>query len=403
MSTNARIAIWVAVVCVALGFLWLVRGVLPPFILAIVVAMVLEPVVRKLGEFHVPRPAAVLSITAAFFGLVATAIILVTPRVADQINDARVNVQSLVGQWTQDEANDNVFVRWNPIVRAQPPGPLAVVDKTFEQFRPLLNQFGLPPSRRAIFDEYVTPHRNEIAKSAETYLNNFIGSLGGALASVFPLFFTPIFVIFILMDLDNIAAKAQNWIPPSLRSGVVGVSHDIVSVFQRYLQGMMVNVFLYAIVMSAVLTAVGAPYAILLALMAAALYVIPILGGWISGITILTVTALSGTTGAAWFHLGSPFAHALLVFFSFIIVSATWDVIITPKVVGSAVDLHPLVAMFVVFCGGGLFGLLGMIIAYPLAGIAKVTLARIMAVANDPNSTELELPAVPPRHRTAPA
>lgn len=401
MTFHWRIGLWLLVVAVALCFLWLVRGVLPPFVLALLFSVVLEPLVRWMVRRGVPRPVGVFAITAAFFGLLGTLVVLLAPRVVDQVNEAGQKIQQVSESWNEQAVNDNMLVRWNPIVRAQGPGPLATVDAMLEQSRPFLDSVGVPSSRTLLIEQYVTPHRAEMAKSVQTFLNGLVGSLTGAFSTIALLAFTPLLVVMMLIDLDRLSATALNWIPPALRSGTQGIASDVVGVFQRYLQGMLLNISLYAFVLAIVLTVFQVPYAILLALMAGIFYMVPILGGWMSCIVICTVALVTGTTHGMFFGFANPWIYTAALFIAFFCVTLTWDMLISPRVVGSAVDLHPLVSMFVVFCGGALFGLPGMVLAYPVAGIVKVTLARLMNVTNAPTE-ELRLPAVPPRHRPDP-
>lgn len=401
MTFHWRLGLWLLVVVVAVWFLWLVRGVLPPFVLALLFSVILEPVVRWMVRRGVPRPVGVFAITAAFFGLLGTVVVLLAPRVVDQVNEAGQKVQQVSESWTEQAVNDNMLVRWNPIVRAQGPGPLATVDAMLEQSRPFLDSVGVPSSRTLLIEQYVTPHRAEIAKSVQTFLNGLVGSLTGAFSTIMLLAFTPLLVVMMLIDLDRLSATALNWIPPALRSGTQGIASDVVGVFQRYLQGMLINISLYAFVLAIVLTIFQVPYGILLALMAGIFYMVPILGGWMSSIVICAVALITGTTHGMFFGFANPWIYTAALFVAFFCVTITWDTLISPRVVGSAVDLHPLVSMFVVFCGGALFGLPGMVLAYPVAGIVKVTLARLMNVTNTPTE-ELRLPAVPPRHRPDP-
>lgn len=75
-----------------------------------------------------------------------------------------------------------------------------------------------------------------------------------------------------------------------------------------------------------------------------------------------------------------------------------FDNMVYPRLVGGSVGLHPVVSMFVIFSGGALFGLVGMIIAFPLAGAVKVILERLLRVTTvQPDM--LGLPPVPLRHR----
>lgn len=398
MTVQWRIGLWLLVVLASLWFLWLVRGVLPPFLLALLFSMLLEPVVKALGKKGLPRPVSVLTITVVFFGAFGLLAAMLAPKVGDQVNEAGQTIQAWSERWSEEAVNDNVLVRWNPVVRAQPPGPLSTIDRVLEQARPLLTQVNLPTSRHALIDQYVTPHKDDIARSVQGFLNRLVGSVGGAASTILMLGFTPLLVVMLLMDLEKLTATARAWIPPSLRSGTVGIASDIADVFQRYVRGVLINISLYAVLVSLVLTLLNVPYAILLGLVAAVFYLIPILGGWCSAIVICTITGLIGVTSNAFFEVGNPWAYTAVVFGAFTVINVVWDTFLTPRIVGSAVDLHPLVSMFVVFSGGALFGLPGMVLAYPLAGIVKVTLGRLMNVTNAPTE-ELRLPAIPPRHR----
>ncbi|MBX3112133.1 MAG: AI-2E family transporter [Fimbriimonadaceae bacterium] len=397
-----RIALWVAVVLAALGFLVAVRGILLPFALAGLIAMLLEPMVARMVGRNIPRPVAVSLITLGFF-VVATGVLVATvPKVSNQLNDLRVSLQGITDRFAEETANDNHFLRWNPVVRAKPPGVMGYLDRGLERFRPLLEQFDLPTTRRGMFEQYLAPHRDDIAKSVQGFFNGFINMLGGAASQVFLLTFTPLFVFMLLADMENIRSRGRQWIPPSIRSSTVAMLDDIGAVFKNYVRGVLVNIIMFATAVTIVLSLVGTPYAFPLALLAGAFYLVPILGGWLAGITIFLVTGLSGTTHVWYGNYSSSWWLAAVTFVCLFVVTFSWDTFITPRVVGSAVDLHPLVSMFVVFSGGALFGLPGMMLAYPLAGAVRVTLARLMRVTNAPVDDLFKLPSVPLRHRGEP-
>ncbi|MBS1708971.1 MAG: AI-2E family transporter [Armatimonadetes bacterium] len=397
-----RIALWVAIVLATLGFLVAVRGILLPFALAGLIAMLLEPLVVGMVRRRIPRPLAVGLITLGFFLFAGGLLVATVPKVTNQLNDLRVSLQGMTDRLAEETANDNHFLRWNPVVRAQPPGPMGFIDRGLERVRPLLQQFDLPTTRRAVFEQYLAPHRDDIAKSVQGFFNGFLGMIGGAASQIFMLTFTPLFVFMLLVDMENVRSRSRQWIPPSIRSSTVGMLDDIGDVFKKYVRGVLTNISAYATVIAIALSLAGTPYALPLAILAGALYLIPLLGGWIAGLTILLVTGLGGTTHAWYGNFSNAWGLALTVFLVFTAVTFCWDTFITPRVVGKSVDLHPLISMFVVFSGGALFGLPGMMLAYPLAGAVRVTLARLMRVTNAPSDNTFRLPSVPLRHRDEP-
>ena len=175
---------------------------------------------------------------------------------------------------------------------------------------------------------------------------------------------------------------------------------DIGDVFSKYLRGVSISVGGYMIVMSLLLSALGAPYGLLLGFLFGLVYLVPYLNVLICGAILFTVTMLSGQSSSYLLHTGSPFALALTFVAVYAVVHLVYDNAVYPRLVGSAVGLDPIVSMFVIFSGASLFGLPGMILAFPLAGTIKVILARLFGVTNR-IEVSLVLPAVPERHRAA--
>ncbi|MEX2243394.1 MAG: AI-2E family transporter [Fimbriimonadaceae bacterium] len=394
-----RVLLWVALVVVTLAFLYAVRSILLPFVLAWLIAVILEPVVRKLRLRGFSRPVAVTSITLAFFILAGGFLAVAIPQVNAQIGEFQNSIQSLTTRLSEENTKDNFFVRWNPAVRAAPSGTMGWVDNAFEQIGPTLKRFGVPDNRREFVAQYVEPRRADLAGIVQNFFNGFFGLIGSAASQLFLLLFTPLFVFMILLDMERFRARWTSWVPPSIRSETVAIVTDIGDVFKKYLRGVLTVIVLYMLVMSAVFSLIEMPYSILLALIAGTLYLVPMLGPLMSAAAIFVVTGFSGETGNWFITTGSSWAYAGVLVLIFFVVSVTFDQLVYPQMVGKAVDLHPLVSMFVVFSGGALFGLPGMLVAFPLAGSIKVVLVRLLRLTTRPMTEGLGLPATPLRHR----
>jgi len=394
-----RIFLWVAVVLVVGGFLWSVRGVLLPFVLAWLIAVLLEPVIKAFARFKMPRPVAVMVISVLFFGGIALGAVLLGPKVGQQANNLRVNIQGLMTKLAEESADDNPYVRWNPAVIAKPAGPLGALDKTLEAYRGTLAQFGLPTTRRAFTAQYVDPYREQLGGGIQNAFNGVISFLGSAFSQVVLLAFTPLFTIFLMMDMQEFRGRFANWIPPAIRRDVMGFLGDVGEVFQNYLRGIVINISLYVLVLGTVLTLMGAPYSIIFAVVAGLFYLIPNLGGLISVTILVLMTGLSGVKSNWFLQMPNSWAFAAVVGVAFFCITTCWDLLVTPRVVGSSVKLHPFVGMFVVFCGGALFGVVGMMVAYPVAGVVKLVLDRVLNVTHRPIAAKGGLPSVPLRHR----
>ncbi len=386
-------------VAVAAVFFYQVRGILLPFVLAWLIAVLLEPVANKLCKRGMSRSLAATSITVAFFVVAGVFLVLTLPRVNDQVVELQGSIESLASRMAEENASATPFVSWNPAERTKPPTAVGWIDKFFVDNSGTLKKFGLPESRRALIDGYIEPRRDEITAIVENFFNGFIKLLGVAASQVFLLLFTPLFVFMFMSDMETFRSRWASWIPPAFRHETVSIVSDISDVFKRYMRGVMTTIALYTLFMSFLFSMAGMPYSILVALIAGTLYLIPLLGPLTSALTIFVVTGFSGQTGAWYGGFESSWTFAMALAAGFLIVSTLFDQLVYPRMVGKALDLHPLVSMFVVFSGGALFGLPGMLISFPLAGSIKVVLVRLLRATSKPLIEGNALPPVPMRHR----
>ncbi|MCC7102554.1 MAG: AI-2E family transporter [Fimbriimonadaceae bacterium] len=394
-----KIALWILTVALVLGFLYLVRGILLPFIVGSLVAILLDPVVRQLRRRGLGRGAAVGLVFIAFFAVITGIGFLTVPIMTKQLSAFTMNIGSMTRDMAQQGYNNNYFVRWNPKIRVEASTSVSPLDRTLAQVRPTLDRLGIPSTQSAITEQLLEPRRQEITKVVQGFFNSVLGALGGLGAQFILLLFAPLVALFLLMDFDRIRVSLPNWIPPSIRSEAMDILEDVGDVFQKYLRGIMISWALYTTTVALALTILGAPYAVLLALLFGTLYLIPIIGGMVNYVLLLVIVGLSGQSGNWFSAFPSSWAFALLLVGALFLITWIWDQLVAPNLVGSAVGLNPVVSMFVVAAGGSLFGILGMLVAFPIGGAVKVILERVLKVTNTTGSDTLGLPATPLRHR----
>lgn len=393
-----RVTLWAALVTVALVFLYLVRGVLLPFIVAILISILLDPSIRKLRMRGYPRPVAVTIVFFAFFGVVIALGLWLAPTVGRQIGNFRQNLEDVSNQFASVDPRQNFYLRWNPVYRTMEPAAPNQIDVVLNEISPVLERLGLPSTRKAIVEQYVVPNQNQIGKAVQGFFSGFLGVVSSFASIALFLIVTPILVFMILVDLERFKRRGASWIPPSIRAETVEMLTDIGQVFVKYVQGVSTAVLLYMAMSAILLTTLGAPYSILLGIFFGAVYLIPYIGPIISWVTLLVVSGLSGKESVLFFHFDSPWAAALVMVLVFLVFDRAFDMLVFPRILGKAVGLHPVMSMFVILSGGALFGLVGMILAFPLAGAVKVVLDRLIRVTSA-SSDALDLPAVPLRHR----
>ncbi len=390
------------IVLAILMFLYFVRGILLPFVIAFAISAVLEPTIKKLRLRGWPRPLAIWSIFSAFVIVVVGTGIWLTPIISNQVIGFKSKIDDLTTTISREDTNDNFFVRWNPVVQIERGLEQDPIDKLLTQNQDILSRLNLPSSKRVLIAQYVEPQRAQLGKSIQSFLQGFLGIASGLVSHVLTLMFVPLLVLLMLFNMDQFKRRSITWIPPSIRANTLSMLGDIGQVFSSYLRGVTIAVVGYMTVMSIVLEIIGAPYSVLLGVLFGALYLVPYLNVLISGTLLVVVTGLSGKTSGMLFHQSNPWAFAVTLLAIYIVVHFTYDSLVYPRVVGKAVGLDPVVSMFVIFSGGALFGLVGMIIAFPLAGSVKVILDRLIRVTSAGQEV-LSLPTVPLRHRTTPS
>lgn len=391
---------WVTLVVVTFVFLYLVRGILLPFIISFIIAALLEPSVRRLRLRGYSRGLAVSMVFVVFFLALTLVGIFAGPTVARQVATASTSLNEFTGSITAGSQADNYFLRWNPVNQAQQLSKQDQVDVLLAQAKPYLERLGLPSTRRAITEQYIDKNRGQISAYVNKAFGSFFGILTGLASGLFTLLLVPLIVFMMLLEMEDLRRRGPRWIPPSIRANTIAMMGDIGQVFLRYLRGVATVFLLYAALAALILWFFNVPYAFLLAFLFAGFYLIPYIGGFISYSIVLLILGLGGISGNFLFSMGSPWAYALLVVGIYAVIGMIFDQIVYPQVVGSSVGLSGVINIFVILSGAALFGLPGMIMAFPLAGSIKVILDRLIKVTSVAGES-LTLPAVPLRHRNS--
>lgn len=395
-----RIALWVVLVVSALYFLFLVRSILLPFVLALLISAILGPTIKKLRLRGFSKGGAITSVFLAFIAVVTIAGVVLIPLAASQFGAFATKVQDFATALSAESPSDNFFTGWNPATRADPQDAKSQVDKALVQLRPTLDRFGLPSSRHEIIKQYIEPYRADVAVALQTFFGGFLGFVSGFASQFLMLLFTPLFVLFIITDLDRIKRRFAGMIPPAIRAQTLQLIEEIGDVFFSYLRGVTTVLAYYVAVASVLLTVLGAPYSVLLAILFALIYLIPFAGQAMNAIILFLLTMGAGKSGGWLFTMSSPVTFALTITAIFAVAMIAFDQLFYARLVGKSVGLHPLVSFFVVFAGAALFGAKGMLLAFPVAGSVKVILDRLLKFTSNP-VIENSLPVVPLRHRTS--
>lgn len=189
----------------------------------------------------------------------------------------------------------------------------------------------------------------------------FSGAVG-VLLSILNLLLIPIFFFHLMMDSDRLVGSARALIPPRHRrwfDSVLARANDIIG---AYFRGQLLVAIVLGLLYGTGFWAVGTPFGFLIGLLTGFLNVIPYAGPLI-GLSLATAVALANFDG---------YGSLLGVWAVFAVVQGLESFVITPKIVGDRVGLNALETMLSLIIGGNLGGFVGMLVAVPVAGIAKM-------------------------------
>lgn len=334
---------WLGLAALALWLLYALRDLVPPFLVATIIAMTLTPEADRLerqGLFgrRFPRGAAIGVIYVLFlaiFGLMIKGLSLVSVQMIELIT--RYAPKPLLSGKPEEVAL--MAGRWMTTHHA----PVAMR-------APLLNY---------------ARHVPELLGNGLTWFGNNLPALAGNLVWVV---IVPIITFFILLDFNKILGKTLLLFPRERREGILATVTDIIAVFGSYVRGVFTVMALDIVVIFVVLWAFGLhDYALTLAITAGLLYTIPYFGALVSTILIgLVALATHGITIAVALVLVMIFIHQIV-----------FDNILAPRVIGGSVNLHPLLTLIALMAGGTLFGIGGTLLAVPVAAALQVILIRL--------------------------
>lgn len=324
-----------AVLAVVAVLLYQIRIALLPFVFAVAVAFVSDPLIRglqqRLGSPRWPIAAALYLVILAVLGG--------------------------AGYWVATTAV---------------PDLMHVVAHAPEILRQFLDEL-IGSEGTTLFGQTYTPDR--LVKALGEAMTGMIGltalegAVGLAASTVFGTFLTLVLIPYFMISAPRLAAGAIWLLPPERRRSVEELLPKIVPVLRRYLIGICV-VVLY----TAVVAWIGfgpvfhLPNAVLLALAVGVLELIPVIGPFASATIVGLVAMQQNGIWAAAFLFGFAIALRLSI-----------DNVIGPIVLGEAARIHPIVVIMSFVCGVILFGVVGLLIAVPVAVCIKVTLEQYYA------------------------
>lgn len=335
MSAGKQAAFWLVPLGLLVLALYLFSGILLPFVAGLILAYLLDPLADRLERLRMSRLMATLTILLVFVLLLIVTLVVIAPVIANQLSSFVAKLPDLVQRLQQLVA---------------------------EEGGPLLKRLG---GENVLAD--IQQSMGEVVSQGAAWLVAFMKSLwsgGQAIVGVFSLLVvTPVVAFYLLVDWDRMLANVDRWVPPRNRETVRGLAGEMDTAISGFMRGQSLVCLFLGTFYAVGLSLVGLNFGVLIGLSSGLLSFIPYVGS-LTGF-VLSVGVALVQFWPDWHML----AATIGVFVAGQFIEGN---ILSPKLVGDSVGLHPVWIMFALLAFGTLFGFVGLLLAVPLAAVIGV-------------------------------
>ena len=328
-----RVAVVIVAAVVVVAVLFAAGSAVRPFVVGLLLAYLLDPLVERFARLGLPRWLAVLLVYAITVAIVAFALAIAIPPLVQQIATFTTELPDIVKliQYQLDHLNE------------------------------LYDRIGLPVELRTFADSIVAASLDAVHNLDISFLQPIIDSAASFVTSTFGYLILPAWLFFLLKDRPRLQASMDRSLPEAWRRdtwAIVGIIHEV---FGKWVRGQLIlggtvglASFIGLTVLGFSVDGIFGRFAVLLAIIAAFGELIPIIGPIISAVPAVLLGLTAGPV---------PALAALLLYFG---IQQVENSVLVPKIQSDAIDLHPSLIITALIIGGAIFGLLGAILALPV-------------------------------------
>lgn len=316
--------------------------IVSPIIWAFAIAYLLNPAMRFLEKrTKLSRGLVILLIYILVIGIISMFILFISPSIVESITDIAIQIPGYF-----DETS-----KWL--------GDLILEFET-------LGENGL--------DTLLEDNLKDILKTASSALNDVFSTLLTRAIDITSAFFKLIIALMIsfyfLKDKEKFKDGGRDLVYAlfgrSMGNNIIAFTRDIDRQFSNYIVGKTIDSLIIAGIVWGGLNLIGAPYTVLLALIIGITNMIPYFGPFIGAVPAVIITLFT-----------SP-KQALMVLIFMIVVQQFDGLYLGPKILGKQVGLSPLWIIIAIIVGGGLFGILGMLLAVPIMAVIRTVYLKFV-------------------------
>ncbi|MCX6742932.1 MAG: AI-2E family transporter [Candidatus Parcubacteria bacterium] len=322
ISTSSIIKVLVVIFIV--WILYLIRDVVAILLFAFLLVSILEPAVDWLRTKKIPKTLSVVIVYLILLAVFVLILALIIPPISDQI----------------DQISNSFPAYWQKF---------SLEFKNIGQF---LNQYGAGREIENVF--------NNLKFNLPQTTGGIFSRVGQFVAGIFSMFVVLVITFYILVEENATKRIFRSILPSQYLPYTYQVFNRIQNKLGLWLRGQLILSFIVFILVYIGLLFLGVKYALILGIIAGLVEFVPYVGPTLSGVLAVTLTFFQ-----------SPIS-ALLVLILYIAVQLVQNNILTPKVMQRAVGLNPVISIVALLVGGNLGGVVGAILAIPVATALSV-------------------------------
>ncbi|MEJ2538700.1 MAG: AI-2E family transporter [Gemmatimonadota bacterium] len=345
--SSRTLLLWVTTGLAVVWVLLTAGTILAPFLVALALAYLLDPLVDRLQARGLGRTPAIALLVGPVVVLLAVGLTVGPPALERQVGeliDATPEALDRVVTWAQGAEDELARV---PVIGPEIQARLSGIDST--EITDLV-QSRLDDLARRMWSWFLGVGRG---------LSSLVSFLGYTVL-------TPVLAFYLLRDWDALLRHLGELVPPRRRGPVFDFLKEYDRLLGRYLRGQITVALLMGLLTALGLWAWGFPYSFLVGGLVALFSVVPYLGLAMSLVPAVIIALLSGTVAYSLVKVAVVFA----------VVQGLEGTVISPRIVGDSVGLHPVWIVLAITAGGFFFGFVGLLLAVPVAAGLKILLRR---------------------------
>ncbi|MGC5704239.1 AI-2E family transporter [Pseudomonas sp. NFXW11] len=343
---DTRRWIWLAGVVLVCGFVYLLHPILSPFLVALLLAYLFDPLVDRLEGWGLSRTWGVVTVFALFTLIVMTLLLVLVPMLAKQL----LRLYELAPQmldWVQHTA-----MPW-----AQSRLGLAEGFWKFDKVKAAISE-----------------HMGQTTDIVGAVLSQATASGLALIGWLANLVLIPVVSFYLLRDWDLMMAKIRSLLPRNREERVVALAGECHEVLGAFVRGQLLVMLALGMIYAAGLMLVGLELGLLIGLIAGLAAIVPYMG---------FVIGIGAALTAGLFQFGGELYPMIGIVAVFMVGQALEGMVLTPLLVGDRIGLHPVAVIFAILAGGELFGFTGVLLALPVAAVIMVLVRHVHDLYKD--------------------